>query len=246
MRIYLFILISFLLSSSVFAETKVLAIAPFFVGEWTAISNTCLPGSEMIIRANSFKRDDETKMFRVDQSAESYQLVEITSKLNCQASCESKYYKFVRTSDTEIRMQMGQHIRANDLDGIESECSYSKGWKAQPKAKLKHDQGDSILVCDTGTHLIRIENAGEKVRYSSWKIGKPMSSKPELTLLGNAEYEGSAHNATFTFKSGANSYVVDQDQVCSDEQFDKSTQRCRSSLMVYKGTDVVSSKPCHP
>lgn len=65
----------------------------------------------------------------------------------------------------------------------------------------------------TKNFLIRIDKIDDsKYRYSSWKIGKSESSKPDLVLLnGEIEYSGTIGYQYFTFKNRNYTYEIDID-----------------------------------
>lgn len=67
-----------------------------------------------------------------------------------------------------------------------------------------------IYKFKTKNYLIRIdEQANNKYRYASWKIGSPESSKPDLILTdGNWENDGTGGNHTITFKKGEFNYKI--------------------------------------
>ena len=176
--------------------------------------------------------------------------MELTSKLQCEASCESKYFRFSRLDAKTIALEFGDKIKGDRVDGG-SLCAYSRGWKEPPKAKkakLLHDQDGAVLVCESGQHLIRIDKTKdtEKYRYRSYKLHAAENSKPELELLGIVEVEGSANNATYVFKSGPYKYEISDDNVCSKEEFDESINRCIPRLTITKGKKSISSAKCHP
>ncbi|MFW0702012.1 hypothetical protein ACN09M_03205 [Aliarcobacter butzleri] len=62
----------------------------------------------------------------------------------------------------------------------------------------------------TKNFLIRIDKIDDsKYRYSSWKIGKSESSKPDLVLLnGEIDFSGSGGNRFFTFSNKNYKYMV--------------------------------------
>lgn len=62
----------------------------------------------------------------------------------------------------------------------------------------------------TKNYLIRIdEQANNKYRYASWKIGSLESSKPDLILTdGEWENDGTGGNHTITFKKGEFNYII--------------------------------------
>ncbi|MCR8709885.1 hypothetical protein [Aliarcobacter butzleri] len=62
----------------------------------------------------------------------------------------------------------------------------------------------------TKNFLIRIDKIdGSKYRYSSWKIGKSESSKPDLVLSnGKIDFSGSGGNRFFTFSNKNYKYMV--------------------------------------
>ena len=65
-----------------------------------------------------------------------------------------------------------------------------------------------VEVIKTKSYLIRIDDIGNgKYRYSSWKFGSKMSSKPDLIIL-NGQYvpDGSGGNHSFEFINGAYKY----------------------------------------
>jgi hypothetical protein len=114
-------------------------------------------------------------------------------------------------------------------------------------SKLRHDQSGAVLICDSGRHLIRIDyiqpDDQSKVRYRSYKLG---TDKLELDLNGDATYAGSAHNATYTFKNGDYTYKLDNDSVCSDEEYSKEIGRCMPTLTITKSDKTISASNCHP
>lgn len=93
------------------------------------------------------------------------------------------------------------------------EAKQKKDLINKQKAKL-HTSLKSFLVpvykIKTKSYLIRIdEQANNKYRYASWKIGSSESSKPDLILTdGNWENDGSGGNHTITFKKGEYVYTV--------------------------------------
>lgn len=62
----------------------------------------------------------------------------------------------------------------------------------------------------TKSFLIRIDELNNgKYRYTSWKIGKSESTKPDLILTnGYLQFDGSGGNHTITFKKGEFNYKI--------------------------------------
>ena len=62
----------------------------------------------------------------------------------------------------------------------------------------------------TKSYLIRIDELDNgKYRYSSWKVGKSESTKPDLILTnGELKFDGSGGNHTITFKKNEYNYKV--------------------------------------
>ncbi|MCG3701925.1 hypothetical protein L5F41_07470 [Aliarcobacter butzleri] len=77
----------------------------------------------------------------------------------------------------------------------------------------------------TKNFLIRIDKIDDsKYRYSSWKIGKSESSKPDLVLLnGEIEYSGTIGHQYFTFKNRNYTYEIDIDATSLEVMKDNKT-----------------------
>lgn len=77
----------------------------------------------------------------------------------------------------------------------------------------------------TKNFLIRIDKIDDsKYRYSSWKIGKSESSKPDLVLLnGEIEYSGTIGYQYFTFKNRNYTYEIDIDATSLEVMKDNKT-----------------------
>lgn len=77
----------------------------------------------------------------------------------------------------------------------------------------------------TKSFLIRIDKIDDsKYRYSSWKIGKSESSKPDLVLLnGEIEYSGTIGYQYFTFKNRNYTYEIDIDATSLEVMKDNKT-----------------------
>lgn len=61
-----------------------------------------------------------------------------------------------------------------------------------------------ICILETSKFRIRIDDLGnDRIRYTSWPIKKPMSSKPDL-VLDNGQYipDGTGGNHSYQFKNG--------------------------------------------
>lgn len=108
-----------------------------------------------------------------------------------------------------------------ETDGKIKALNYQSDFEARQKktliAKQKtqlHASLKSFLVpvykFQTKNYLIRIdEQANNKYRYASWKIGNPESSKPDLILTdGEWENDGTGGNHTITFKKGEFTYKI--------------------------------------
>jgi len=93
------------------------------------------------------------------------------------------------------------------------ETKQRKDLIAKQKTKL-HASLKSFLVpvykFKTKNYLIRIdEQANNKYRYASWKIGSLESSKPDLILTdGEWDNDGTGGNHTITFKKGEFNYKI--------------------------------------
>lgn len=77
----------------------------------------------------------------------------------------------------------------------------------------------------TKNFLIRIDKIdNSKYRYSSWKISKSESSKPDLVLLnGEIEYSGTIGYQYFTFKNRNYTYEIDIDATSLEVMKDNKT-----------------------
>ncbi|MFX4235680.1 hypothetical protein ACOL3F_07015 [Aliarcobacter butzleri] len=77
----------------------------------------------------------------------------------------------------------------------------------------------------TKNFLIRIDKIDDsKYRYSSWKIGKSESSKPDLVLLnGEIEYSGTIGYQYFIFKNRNYTYEIDIDATSLEVMKDNKT-----------------------
>ncbi|WP_323665409.1 hypothetical protein [Aliarcobacter butzleri] len=77
----------------------------------------------------------------------------------------------------------------------------------------------------TKNFLIRIDKIDDsKYRYSSWKISKSESSKPDLVLLnGEIEYSGTIGYQYFTFKNRNYTYEIDIDATSLEVMKDNKT-----------------------
>lgn len=108
-----------------------------------------------------------------------------------------------------------------ETDGTITALNYQSDFEAKQKkdliAKHKtklHASLKSFLVpvykFKTKNYLIRIdEQANNKYRYASWKIGSLESSKPDLILTdGEWENDGTGGNHTITFKKGEFNYII--------------------------------------
>ncbi len=96
---------------------------------------------------------------------------------------------------------------------------------------------DSVaFICNTKNYHVRVHDDKGTLRYYSWKAGQPLSSKPDLMLTGKVAPEGNGGNATFTFKNGAYSYLIDKTVICGPD--------CHSYLMVKRGESNLLREPC--
>ncbi len=110
------------------ASAPGLDVHPEFLSKWTSISNACIPDSFLIIKKNQFSyqgvNDAKTRTFKVVKSSPTYQVLEITSELKCEASCESRYYEIRTAGKNQIKFTEGDKLNAEGLTG--SSCWYSK------------------------------------------------------------------------------------------------------------------------
>ncbi|WP_418178850.1 hypothetical protein ACNSOO_07520 [Aliarcobacter lanthieri] len=96
--------------------------------------------------------------------------------------------------------------------------------KEQLHSSLK-DFIEPTYKIKTKNFLIRIDKIDDsKYRYSSWKIGKSESSKPDLVLLnGEIEYQGTIGYQYFTFKNRNYTYEIDIDATSLEVMKDNKT-----------------------
>ncbi|WP_026804448.1 hypothetical protein [Aliarcobacter lanthieri] len=96
--------------------------------------------------------------------------------------------------------------------------------KEQLHSSLK-DFIEPTYKIKTKNFLIRIDKIDDsKYRYSSWKIGRSQSSKPDLVLLnGEIEYQGTIGYQYFTFKNRNYTYEIDIDATSLEVMKDNKT-----------------------
>lgn len=96
--------------------------------------------------------------------------------------------------------------------------------KEQLHSSLK-DFIEPTYKIKTKNFLIRIDTIDDsKYRYSSWKIGRSQSSKPDLVLLnGEIEYQGTIGYQYFTFKNRNYTYEIDIDATSLEVMKDNKT-----------------------
>ncbi|MCD9854062.1 hypothetical protein LUD75_05075 [Epilithonimonas sp. JDS] len=108
-----------------------------------------------------------------------------------------------------------------ESDGTITALNYQSDFEAKQKKDLitrqktkLHASLKSFLLpvykFKTKNYLIRIdEQANNKYRYASWKIGSSESSKPDMILTdGEWENDGTGGNHTITFKKGEFNYKI--------------------------------------
>jgi hypothetical protein len=96
---------------------------------------------------------------------------------------------------------------------------------------------DSVaFMCKTKSYQIRVHDDKGTLRYYSWKANQPLSSKPDLALTGKMELEGNGGNATFTFKNGEYTYLLDRTVICGPD--------CNSYLVVLQGNSTLLREAC--
>lgn len=108
-----------------------------------------------------------------------------------------------------------------ETDGKIKALNYQSAFEAKQKKDLINQQKTKlhaslkvflvpIYKIKTKSFLIRIdEQANNKYRYASWKIGSLESSKPDLILTdGEWENDGTGGNHTITFRKGEFNYEI--------------------------------------
>lgn len=151
---------------------------------------------------------------------------------------DDKLIEEIKNSKTEDYSEMGwRGVMLNDgtlwLDSfaeriiaINYQSDFEKNLKKdiikQEKEQLHSSLREFIkprYKIKTKNFLIRIDLMNNfKYRYSSWKIGKSESSKPDLVLInGEVEYSGTIGYHYFTFKNKNYTYKIDIDNIASDE-----------------------------
>ena len=98
----------------------------------------------------------------------------------------------------------------------------------------------NIMVCKCDKFLIRLDNTKDSgIRYVSWGRGKQISDKPDLILYhGDEEFQGTQGGVTWTFKSGDWTYIVDEVDMCENDD------DCGLFLRILKNEKLVESIRC--
>ena len=115
--------------------------------------------------------------------------------------------------------------------GINYETKFEEKLREDLIKKEKEQLHSSLKVpfypvykMKTKNFLIRIDKVKDSYRYSSWKIGKSESSKPDLVLLnGEIEYSGTIGYQYFTFKNRNYTYEIDIDATSLEVMKDNKT-----------------------
>ncbi|WP_295652462.1 hypothetical protein [uncultured Mucilaginibacter sp.] len=78
---------------------------------------------------------------------------------------------------------------------------------------------DNLIVGKSQNLLIRVDYSEKYgIRYVSWSKGRLTSEKPDLILYhGKDEAQGTMGGWTYTFKNGDWTYIVDDVQMCADD-----------------------------
>ncbi|MPL66328.1 hypothetical protein SDC9_11998 [bioreactor metagenome] len=102
--------------------------------------------------------------------------------------------------------------------GINYETKFEEKLREDLIKKEKEQLHSSLKVpfypvykMKTKNFLIRIDKVKDSYRYSSWKIGKSESSKPDLVLINGEvdDYRPHSKNQFFTFKNKNYTYKID-------------------------------------
>jgi hypothetical protein len=101
-----------------------------------------------------------------------------------------------------------------------------------------------LLDCRTNKLHIRIQQHGKDFKYFSWEKSSSISTKPALALAGTETIEGSARNATYTFKKNGTTYEVSIDSVCSSDYADPINGRCRPEIVMSKDDNEIQKDFC--
>lgn len=120
--------------------------------------------------------------------------------------------------------------------------AYTKAWeaaKAADKVNAKA-KGYSKLIadCSTSQSHVRVEKFGQDYRLFTWPVKTPITEEPKLALAKGVEkIEGTADNAFYEFKNGGETIEFDIPSMCSDEEWDSSTNHCRVTYNTSKGKE---------
>jgi hypothetical protein len=136
-----------------------------------------------------------------------------------------------------IWIQSGQILTINSSTSANEKAlqQAKKQDVAQLHASASHD--DKLeFECDTEKFHIRIHALGDKVRYYSWKKGRPLSEAPELALTGEAETQGTSGGVIYTFRQGKYTYVVENLTLCESD--------CTPNLSVTAGGKSLLKQNC--
>ena len=108
-----------------------------------------------------------------------------------------------------------------DIDGallaVNYQSDFEKRKMAGMLAKDRAEVHESLskfksleYVLETKTYRIRIDELSTgNYRYACWKLGKPMSEKPDIIIKnGKLDMQGSGGNHSFDFKNGPYIYQI--------------------------------------
>ncbi len=98
----------------------------------------------------------------------------------------------------------------------------------------------NIIVIKCDKFIVRLDNTKDKgIRYVSWSKGKQISDKPDLILYnGIEEFQGTQGGVTWTFKNGQWTYVVDEVNMCENDN------DCGTFLRILSNGKIVESIRC--
>ncbi len=99
-----------------------------------------------------------------------------------------------------------------------------------------HGYDSLVASCDTEKKHIRIQSHADGYHYFVWDKKSPLTEKPELSLKGDVEHQGTMGGEVYTFVNGNYSYVFDAPRLCEEE--------CQNSLAVLKDDKEISKQVC--
>lgn len=104
-------------------STLTLATTTKFNGKWAAISKACIPDSILEITNDKLLyQNEKPKTFKVVKQDETTDWLELTSKLECAASCEYKFYRIRKSDKGQIEVASGDKVDGDNW----SQCWYYK------------------------------------------------------------------------------------------------------------------------